>query len=264
MTSNTPRNHLVLESPPLLQLLVLTAWDVYHLSWSRLGANFSWSWFQISFKKKKKWLNFFSKLLCGLPVGHTLPLPVVLFCFFSRATLKTQPRRSGFYWTAKCSCILGMSLKLKVVLGDSHKPARAIPWLILSARSLWSCVTTLPQQRICKRNTGVQFARVKVIFCQLLSIKQRRCLEQVGSGPPRCRVLWWLGRMQQISCFCTFLWMNSRIVHVCVGVKGCELCTKTVCEPTHFGILGTEMFFSSFFCLFRQLHNQICEILLQC
>lgn len=34
---------------------------------------------------------------------------------------------------------------------------------------------------------------------------------------------------------------------MCVGVKGCGLCTKTVCEPTRFGILGTEMFFSSFF-----------------
>lgn len=55
----------------------------------------------------------------------------VLLAFFG-ATVKTQPRSSGFWWTAKCSCVLGMSLKLKVVLGDSHKPARAIPYFICS------------------------------------------------------------------------------------------------------------------------------------
>ena len=70
VTSNTAQNHLVLKGPRLLRLLMLTARDVYHLSWSRLGANFSCSRLQIG---KKKCLNCFSKLLRVLPVGHTLP-----------------------------------------------------------------------------------------------------------------------------------------------------------------------------------------------
>lgn len=132
-------------------------------------------------------------------MGHTLPLPVVLFFFFSEPHWKRSLAAVDFTGRLNAAASWECPWSWKSFWEIPTSRQGQFPDLFY-LHSLWSCVTTLPQQRICKRNTGVQFARVKVIFCQLLSIKQRRCLEQVGSGRPRCRVLWWLGRMQQISC----------------------------------------------------------------
>lgn len=68
-----------------------------------------------------------------------------------------------------------MSLKLKVVLGDSHKPTRAIPGLIylFSAEAELQCSHSkeMDLQKKTKKKS-VQFPEVKVIFSQLLSIRQ--------------------------------------------------------------------------------------------
>lgn len=177
---------------------MLTARDVYHLSWSRLGANFSWSWFQISFKKK-------NDLTVSANCSVVYLWDTLFLCrscwvfFFSEPHWKRSLAAVDFTGRLNAAASWECPWSWKSFWEIPTSRQGQFPDLFY-LHSLWSCVTTLPQQRICKRNTGVQFARVKVIFCQLLSIKQRRCLEQVGSGRPRCRVLWWLGRMQQISC----------------------------------------------------------------
>ena len=145
--------------------------------------------------------------------------------YISRVLLVNLGLCRFFYWTAKCSCILGMSLKLKGVLGDSHKPTRAIPRLIY----LFFCrgrVTALPQRR--EENTQESSLLKKLrssFYFPAVSNKTKTVFRAVwGKVRLQCQVIstgaiWWLGLMQQqphvfISCFFFFLWMNSRLVRV--------------------------------------------------
>lgn len=75
-----------------------------------------------------------------------------------------------------------MSLKLEVVLGDSHKPTRAIPRLIylFSAEAEGDDAPTAKEtDRPKETRAGVQFPEAQVVVSQTLSNKTKtKCLER--------------------------------------------------------------------------------------
>lgn len=128
--------------------------------------------------------------LMVLDLGWTLEKcfkkdPTVYLRFTAFWHLVEPLPNSSFYWMPKCSCVLGMSLKLEAVRGDSHTPTRVIPWCIC-----------LIYRRGGSKSSG-QFPEVKDIFhfdsfwksvktpCQVISTIQPDflCLcQSVGVG----------------------------------------------------------------------------------
>lgn len=85
------------------------------------------------------------------------------------ATVKVQPSGRGFYWMAKCSCVLGMSLKLEVVLGESHKPTRAIPGVIYLYSTSAEVKCSLSKERIYRTKTWFSFLKVWLLLPKLFT-----------------------------------------------------------------------------------------------